>query len=174
MNIENITLNIFGLIAIYFVLAVPLLTWFYLDKKYVRIKNKIIYNTYGNMYARFKVIHRFFGYITIFVFNDQSNYKNRNRLSHYLEPQVKIKDIVKIGTWEKVIGYFNIFIIFIFITDTCISYFLSKGWPINYLYGIERSPTTLQMYHLTGLAVTLIGATIYYSYKFIKKRRERK
>ncbi|MCB9062496.1 MAG: hypothetical protein H6622_13320 [Halobacteriovoraceae bacterium] len=174
MNIENITLNIFGLMLTYFVIVVPLFTWFYLDKKYVRIKNNIVYNTLNNVYSRFKVIHRFYAYITIFVFNDQTNYKNRNRLSHFLEPQVKIKDIVEIGTWEKVIGYFNILIIFTFIIDACIFYFLSKGWPINYLYGIERSPTTLQMYHLTGLAVTLIGCVIYYSYKFIKKRKDRK
>ncbi|MCB9061875.1 MAG: hypothetical protein H6622_10165 [Halobacteriovoraceae bacterium] len=174
MSAVGISLSIFGLIMIYFALVVPLFTWFYLDKKYVRIKNSIIYNTSGYMYARCKVLHRFYGYITIFVFNDQSNYKNRNRLSHYLEPQVKIKDIVEIGTWEKMIGYFNILIVLITMIDTPVSYVLLKGWPINYLYGIERSPTTLQMYHLTGLAVTLIGCVIYYSYKFIKKRKDRK
>ncbi|MCB9063461.1 MAG: hypothetical protein H6622_18195 [Halobacteriovoraceae bacterium] len=150
------------------------MTWFYLDKKYPKIKNNIIYYTTAAIAARQEVYHRFFGYITIFVCDDQSKKRNRSRLSHYLRPNVKVKDLAEIGTFEKVVGYFHLVVIFTAIFDLILCYVLNKGWPINYLYGIERSPTTLQMYHLTGLAVTLIGCVIYYSYKFIKKRKDRK
>lgn len=171
MNTADISLKIFGLIIIYFALVVPLLTWFYLDKKYPKIKDNFIYNTTGGFFTKFKVNHRFFGYITLFVFNDFSKKNNRNRLSHYFETNTDISDLVKIGKNEKYFGIFHIFLVFIFLVDLAIFYILSKGWPINYLYGIERGPTTLQMYRFSGLAVTLFGATIYYSYKFIKKRK---
>ena len=159
---------------IYFALVVPLLTWFYLDKKYPKIKNNFIYNTTGGYFTKFKVNHRFFGYVTLFVFSDLSKKNNRNRLSHYFDRGTDIAGLAKIGKIEKYFGLFHIFIAFIFLVDLSAFYILSKGWPINYLYGIERGPTTLQMYRFSGLAVTLFGATIYYSYKFIKKRKGRK
>ncbi|MCB9061878.1 MAG: hypothetical protein H6622_10180 [Halobacteriovoraceae bacterium] len=170
MSLENILLIIGGICTAYYALGVPFFCWIYLDKKYPKIKKSILYDTTGaKMYAFSKVHHRYQGYITIFLFNDQTKQKNRNRLSHFLEPSIDFKELVQIGKWEKTFGVLNIFFYVLWLGSVFVFYIVSGGPPFNYLYGIDVEISPLMRYKLGLACVGIIIGIGYLTYKLISR-----
>ncbi|MCB9059986.1 MAG: hypothetical protein H6622_00520 [Halobacteriovoraceae bacterium] len=169
MSFENILLVIGGVCTTYYGIGVPLFCLLYLDKKYSKIKENILYNTTGTIFVGHKIYHRYQGYLTIFLFSDQSKKKNQNRLSHYLQPNTDINKLVTIGRWEKTFGILNMIFYVLWLGSVFVFYVISGGPPFNYLYGIDVELSPLMKYKLGLACVGIIIGVGYLVYKLISR-----
>lgn len=168
MTLEKITL-ITVIVCAFYLMITPLVNKFYLDKKYPKIKRNVIYDLPNVPHSDDRSFHRFCAYITVFLLYNKNKQRYKNLLAQYFKPEINVSKLAKFGTWERVFGIINLSIGIILVVSLIAFYILSKGWPINLFYGIERKMSLQQQKSFGALFIFIAFFLIRWVYKFIKK-----